>query len=92
MSSIKDILLIDDQLSLIFSDFLLLLIVVRFCGCLWYSMFAFQRIQPFVPVKIGNSNEQAACTGNEQKFYILIVAGTTAAHGEQYGPEQATGS
>jgi len=52
-------------------------------------MFSFQRIQPFIPVEIGNHDQKATGTGNEQEFYVLIVAGATAAHGEQGGPEQA---
>jgi len=53
-------------------------------------MFSFQRIYQFIPVEIGNHKQKAAYTGNEQEFSVLIVAGATAAHGEQDGPEQTS--
>jgi hypothetical protein len=50
---------------------------------------SFQRFQQFIPVKIGDDKQKAAHAGNEQEFSVLIIAGATAAHGEQDGPEQA---
>jgi hypothetical protein len=51
---------------------------------------SFQRFQQLIPVEIDNHEQKAAYTGNEQEFYVLIVAGVTAANGEQDGPEQAS--
>ena len=69
--------------------FLLMLIIVRFLGCFWYYMSSFQRIQQFIPVEIANHEEKTARAGNKQEFSVLIIAGATAAHGEQDGSEQA---